>query len=148
MAEDPEDGEIRIEYVGVADVTAIPHDPGPEKAPTRRIHFAAPSRGDCTPDSLWCVRPLLFHIVGADNYLLSSQPAELNASPLHIFTYRGIQRSVRRHINKHSDLFRDRNNNKLIRCQGTILGRAFNVDAFHKDDLDTYIRKCLLPPIA
>ena len=148
MDDDPEDGELQIEYVAAVDATEIPHDPGPEKEPARRVPFAAPSRSDCTPDSLWCVRPLLFHIVGADNFLLSSQPAELIASPLHIFTFRGIQRSVRRHINKHSALFRDRSNSRLIRCRGTVLGRAFNIDAFHKDDLDTYIRKCLLPPIA
>ena len=142
-----EDDNARGEnYVVISLTGDATHDPGPEKEPARRVAFAAPSRNACTPDSLWCLRPLLLHIVGADNYLLSSLPSDLHASPVHIFTFRGIQRSVRRHINKHSSLFRDRNSSKIIRCQGTILGRAFNVDAFHKDELDNFIRKCLLPP--
>ena len=147
MPRPPDNDNEGVDYVVVDLSGDATHDPGPEKEPTRRKPFAVPGVGDCTPDSLWCLRPLLLHIVSADNYLLSSLPPHLHSSPVHIFTFRGIQRSVRRHINKNSPLFRVPNNPRVIRCRNSILGRAFNRDSFHKNELDTLIRKCLLPPI-
>ena len=110
------------------------HNPGPERAPSRRERFDTPSATICTPDSLWRLRPLLLQIVRSN---------QLNTSI--IFTYRCIQRAVRRHINKYRNIYVDAKCKNTIQCHNTELGRAFDVNSFHRSQLDVYIRKNLLP---
>ena len=133
--------DAEIIAVDVTDPTSVfiwtsheGHNPGPERTPSRRERFVTPSTAACTPDSLWRLRPLLLQIVRSN---------QLNASI--IFTYRSIQRAVRRHINKYKDIYTDAKSKNTIRCHNTELGRAFDISSFHRSQLDVYIRKNLLP---
>ena len=122
-------------------------DPGPEKEPARRNKSAIPTKEACTPESLWCLRPLLSSILAFDNFLLNTIPIEsdLHSLPFACYAYRNIVRAVRRHINANHQSYRDKRDPFIIRCGGTALGRAFNCSTFHKTELEILIRRCITP---